>query len=225
MKKHSKELWTKSYPQISKSKQKKTTFMGFLQLWFVKGVLFLSKTANVTLLCNFPWKQSVSFSRHKEWLLWQSLRAALPRGSGFRAELQLRRKFECLASCNSLREAEPRPLELQRGFLSCLSFSNEENSCVFSQGILNFSNHILLSHEYGQVKLKLNADLMSQNFSSDLLDSVSFEGLLCQLCYPKLLQIQGRLFPRLYEARYSLCLCKTIESWGRVLTTPAAYLL
>lgn len=44
---------------------------------------------------------------------------------------------------------------------------------MFSQGILNFSNHILLSHEYGQVKLKLNADLMSHNFSSDLLDSVS----------------------------------------------------
>lgn len=147
--------------------------MGFLQLWFIKGVLFLSKTANVTLLCNFPWKQSVSFSRHKEWLLWQSLRAALHRGSAFRAELQLRRKFECLASCNSLREAEPRLLELQRGFLSCLSFLNEGNSCVFSQGILNFSNHILLSHEYGQVKLKLNADLMSHNFSSDLLDSVS----------------------------------------------------
>jgi len=78
------------------------------------------------------------------------------------------RKFECLASCNSLREAELRLLELQRGFLSCLSFLNEGNSCVFSQGILNSSSHILLSHKYKQVKLKLNTDLMSHNFSSDL---------------------------------------------------------
>lgn len=90
------------------------------------------------------------------------------------------------------------------GFSCCLSRLNEGNSCVFSQGILNFSNHIVLSHKYGQVKLKLNAGLMSHNFSSDLLrQCFLFKGLLCQLCYPKLLQIEGKVLPQ--------------AIWGKVL--------
>lgn len=44
---------------------------------------------------------------------------------------------------------------------------------MFSQSILNIENHILLSHKYGQVKLKLSAHLMGHNFSSDLRGSVS----------------------------------------------------
>lgn len=175
--------------------------MNLLQLWFIKGVLFLSETANVTFLCNFPWKHSVSFLRHKEWLLWQSLHAALPRGSGFRAEF--RRKFECLASCNSLREAEPRLLELQWGFSRCLSFLNEGNSCVFSQGILNFSNHILLSHKYRQVKLKLNTDLTSHNFSSDLWDSVFCLRACFVSCAILTAANQGKVLPQ--------------AIWGKVL--------
>lgn len=144
MKTHSTELWTKSYPKTSKSKQK---LHASPAMWFIKGALFLSKTESTTL-CHFLWKQSISFCRHKAWLLWQSLHAVLPCGFEFRAAF--RREFECLASCNSLREAQPRLLELQLGFLSCLSFLNEGNSCVFSQGILNFSNHLLLSHNTGK---------------------------------------------------------------------------
>lgn len=144
------------------------------------------------------------------------LRAVLPRGFEFRAAFH--REFECLASCNSLREAEPRLLELQLGFLSCLSFLNEGNSCVFSQGILNSSNHLLLSHKHRQGKLKLNTALISHNISPDLWDNVSCQVLLCQRCYLKLLQIEGRFFCSLYEARYSLWLCKTNWILGQCIS-------
>lgn len=68
---------------------------------------------------SFPLKTVHQFCRHKAWLLWQSLHAVLPRGFEFRAAF--RREFECLTSCNSLREAEPRLLELQLAFFE-LSF-------------------------------------------------------------------------------------------------------
>lgn len=131
MKTHSKELWTKLYLETSKSKQQQKKLHVSPAIWFIKGVLFLSKTENLTFVCHFLWKQSISFARHKEWLLWQSLHAVLPRGFEFRAAF--RREFECLASCNSLREAEPRLLELQPGFFE-LSFISKwrEQLCVFT---------------------------------------------------------------------------------------------
>lgn len=177
----------------------------------------------VPLLCHFLWKQSISFCRHKAWLLWQCLHAVLPCGFEFRAAF--RREFECLASCNSLREAQPPLLELQLGFLSCLSFLNEGNSCVFSQGILNFSNHLLLSHKHRQVKLKLNTALMSRNFSPDLWDNIScvrscfVSCVILNCCKSR----EGSSV--VYEARYSLWLCKRIGFWGGVLVAPAPYWL
>lgn len=91
---------------------------------------------------------------------------------------------------------------------------------MFSQGISNFSNHILLLHKYGQVKLKLNADLMSHNFSSDLWDSVS----RLQACFVSCAILNGcksreGSSPGYMRQGTPLDCAKAIEFWDSLLAT------